>query len=84
LFESFRGYVEFFLLHDLVDTDFSSVRFFLPFDDFCSSPFPSSKECYLAYMQRNIDFIESRNLRILAYCEANHIPVAVISAGVET
>jgi len=84
LFGSFRGYVEFFLLQDLVDPDFSSVRFFLPFDDFCSSPFPSSKECYLAYMQRNIEFIESRNLRILAYCEANNLPVAVTSAGVET
>lgn len=84
LFESFRGYVEFFLLQDLVDPDFSSVRFFLPFDEFYASPFPSSKESYLAYMQRNIDFIESRNLRIQEYCRANHLLVAVSSSGVET
>lgn len=68
LFESFRGYVEFFLLQDLVDPDFSEVRFFLPFDDFISSPFPSSKEAYLAYMQLSIDFIEARNRRIREYC----------------
>ncbi len=84
LFESFRGYVEFFLLQDLVDPDFSEVRFFLPFDDFNSSPIPSSRESYLAYRQRNIEFIEARNLRIQEYCRANHIPVAVSPVGVET
>lgn len=68
LFESFRGYVEFFLLQDLVDPDFSSVRFFLPFDDFGSSPFPLCREAYLAYMQLSIDFIEARNRRIREYC----------------
>ncbi len=68
LFGSFRGYVEFFLLQDLVNSDFASVRFFLPFDDFDSSPFPLSKESYLAYMQRSIDFIQARNRRIRRYC----------------
>lgn len=65
LFETFRGYVEFFLLQDLVSEDFSAVKFFAPFDDFNTSPLPSSREAYTAYKQLAVEFIESRNRRIL-------------------
>ena len=34
LFGDFRGYVDFFLLQDLVTDDYSAVRCFMPFDDF--------------------------------------------------
>ena len=34
LFVAFRGFVDFFLLQDIVTDDSSSVRFFMPFDDF--------------------------------------------------
>lgn len=37
LFETFKGYVEFFLLNDLVDKH-GDVKFYLPFDDFQSPP----------------------------------------------
>ena len=37
LFGHFRGYVEFFLLQDLVTDDCSAVKFFSPFEDFNSS-----------------------------------------------
>ena len=64
LFESFRGYVEFFLLQDLVNDDFTAVEFFTPFDDFDLSPLPASKEAYLSYKQLAIAFIDARNRRI--------------------
>jgi len=38
LFESFEGYVDFFLLQDLVVPDCSQIRFFSPFEDFAASP----------------------------------------------
>jgi hypothetical protein len=65
LFESFRGYVEFFLLQDMVTENFSGVKFFTPFDDFETSPLPSSKEAYVAYKHLAVEFIEARNIRIL-------------------
>ena len=34
LFESFENYVEFFLLQDLIDSKKSSIKFYMPFDDF--------------------------------------------------
>jgi hypothetical protein len=68
LFEDFRGYVEFFLLQDMVAEDFSGVKFFLPFDDFNTSPLPASKEAYIAYKQHAIEFIKARNRRILESC----------------
>ena len=42
LFGDFRGYVEFFLLQDLVTVDCSAVKFFTPFEDFNTSPLPEA------------------------------------------
>jgi len=64
LFGGFRGYVEFFLLQDLVTEDYSAVRFFTPFEDFSTSPLPGSIDAYLAYRQFAVDFIKARNSRI--------------------
>lgn len=64
LFSDFRGYVEFFLLQDIVNDEFSAVKFFMPFDDFKTSPIPSSKDVYVLYMQHAVEFIEARNKRI--------------------
>lgn len=71
LFVDFRGYVNFFLLQDLVSEDYSSVKFFTPFDDFYNWPFPKTVEAYFAYKQLSIDFIEARNRRILESLELN-------------
>ena len=68
LFGDFRGYVEFFLLQDLVTEDCSAVKFFTPFEDFTTSPVPASIEAYRAYRQLAIEFIEARNCRILQSC----------------
>jgi len=69
LFGDFRGYVEFFLLQDLVTEDCSAVRFFLPFEDFTTSPLPGSIDTYLAHRQLAVAFIEARNQRILEFCQ---------------
>lgn len=71
LFQSFRRYVEFFLLQDLVNADSSEVRFFLPFDGFETSPLPGNSEAYLTYMSRSIAFVTSRNARISAHWTAH-------------
>ncbi len=77
LFGDFRGYVEFFLLQDLVTEDCSTVRFSMPFNDFVSWPIlktndfitwpiPKTVEAYKAYKRLAVEFIEARNQRILA------------------
>jgi hypothetical protein len=68
LFVNFRGYVEHFLLQDLVAADFGSVRFLKKFDDFSSEPLPvASAEEYREYMRRSMSFTHARNQRIAAY-----------------
>lgn len=67
LFGSFDGYVQFFLLDDLID-DSGSVRFYLPFDPvdgYANSPLPSSMEQYREFRRRQLDFVAARNVRIL-------------------
>jgi hypothetical protein len=68
LFESFQGYVEYFLLQDMVNGDCTEVRFSAPFEDFAASPIPQTMEEYREYRQRAITFIEARNRRVLQYC----------------
>jgi len=63
LFGDFRGYVNFFLLDDLVTNDFS-VKLFMPFDDFRSSPLPEDVGTYKEYRRRSIAFTQARNHRI--------------------
>jgi hypothetical protein len=66
-FGDFRGYVEFFLLQDLVTDDCSAVKFFLPFEDFKSPPVPDTMAAYLDYRTLAIGFIEARNRRIKSW-----------------
>ena len=64
LFVDFHGFVEFFLLQDIVTDDYSGVRFFMPFDDFKPPAVPRDVPTYLAYRRSSIDFVQARNLRI--------------------
>ena len=63
LFGHFRGYVDFFLLGDLVDADLG-VRFLMPFDDFRTSAVPKDVATYREFRQRSMEFIQARNERI--------------------
>ncbi|MEO7086601.1 MAG: hypothetical protein ABI442_12730 [Gemmatimonadaceae bacterium] len=65
LFRDFRGYVEFFLLQDLVSNDYSTVKFFTAFEDFHPWPLPNSVTEYISYRQQAEMFIRARNQRIL-------------------
>ena len=65
LFENFAGYVDFFLLQDLVDANYESINLFIPIKQiFESSPLPASKEEYLQYMNNSTSFTAKRNERI--------------------
>ena len=46
LFGDFAGYVDFFLLQDLVNEVTLTVRFFLPFEGFTASPLPGTLDAY--------------------------------------
>jgi hypothetical protein len=65
LFGNFRGYVEFFLLDDLVTDDYTRVEFLLPFSDFGTvSPLPPDVAAYMEYLRRSVEFVQKRNHRI--------------------
>lgn len=66
LFSDFQGYVEFFLLQDIVSPDFSTVRISAPFAEFEGSPIPTDIDCYNEYKSAAIAFIDARNRRIRA------------------
>jgi len=67
LFEDFKGYVDFFLLQDLVSDDLSSVDFLMPFAGFGASGLPSTLEEYQGYRLRAVAFVEARNRRMDDY-----------------
>ena len=73
LFDDFAGYVDFFLLQDLVDEARSAVRFLMPFEEFTGTPLPLTVDAYLEYRRYAIDFIEAWNQRIAA-CAGVHLP----------
>ena len=66
LFRDFEGYVDFFLLQDLVDAQ-ASIRWWMPFDDFVGSPVPEDLETYVEYRAAAMEFVEARNRRIAAW-----------------
>ena len=64
LFESFQGYVDFFLLQDLVTENYAEVKFWLPFNSFDNSPLPTSVDEYIFYSKNVTDLILARNQRM--------------------
>jgi hypothetical protein len=64
LFRDFSGYVDFFVLQDLVTRDCASVNFFMPFDDFKTPSAPKDVDAYASYRARSIAFVKARNRRI--------------------
>lgn len=64
LFGNFQNYNEYFLLQDLVNLNDSSIKFYLPFDDFKTPPDFNSIDEYLKYKSNVVDFISKRKSRI--------------------
>ena len=65
LFNSFREYVDFFFLNDLVDDNYNVISFTGDIDFQNSFPFP--KDQYIKYLSNTILFIQKRNKRINDY-----------------
>ena len=65
LFCDFKGYVDFFLLQDLVSSNYSSIRYHLPHKDFTDPPLPQSVDEYLKYRENTISFVKARGQRML-------------------
>lgn len=63
LFGNFAGYVDFWLLDDLVDTD-GGVKLFLPSEDFTVPAVPRNLPDYLSFCERTVEFVTARNARI--------------------
>lgn len=74
LFHDFTGYVDHFLLQDLITDGGERVRFFMPFDGFTGPSRPSDLESYTEYRRRSIGFIHARNARIDEWARANLAP----------
>jgi hypothetical protein len=63
LFGSFAGYIDFWLLDDLVNTD-GDVKLFLRSEDFTLPSVPRSLADYVVFCERTIEFVTARNERI--------------------
>jgi hypothetical protein len=63
VFGDFRGYIDFFLLQDFIDND-EKVIFSLPFDNFNSSPIPTTTEEFKIFKTCTTEKINKRNYRI--------------------
>jgi len=68
LFGTFAGYVDHFLLQDLVSPDYTSISFWTDREPFLSDPLPAADLLeYQEYARRVRGFIVARNNRILHY-----------------
>lgn len=76
LFEDFEGYVEFFLLQDLLIENTLEVKISGPFDNFQSCPMPKDVDQWRIYRDGQVAFINARNSRIRAVTNAANIPIS--------
>ena len=65
LFVDFRGYVDFFMLNDLVCPNYQTINFFLPFDGFTKNPLPKNIIEYNVYKDASINFIINRSSQMV-------------------
>ena len=67
LFGCFRGYVDFFLMNDLLNEN-DTIKFFHPFEVFGKNVLPATVEEYHTYRENCLQFVDARNRRIEPYC----------------
>lgn len=70
LFIDFRGYVDFFHLQDCVNAEYDCVKFWMGDGAFDANPLPQTVSDYLKWIEAELDFVEKRNARIAAFCDA--------------
>ena len=78
LFKDFRGYVDFFLLQDLVDSNYKNINYWLPFKGFDNPPLPQNVDMYMLYKKNLTNYIKQRNNRINTY-SINHLQPLLFS-----
>lgn len=66
-FVDFKGYVDFFFLQDLVNDDYTAVKFMIGDGDFSKNPLPQSAEEYLLWIDKQLEFLQKRNERIASF-----------------
>ncbi len=71
LFQDFQGYIDFFLLQDLVKDDYLSIKFCLSFVGFENPALPDNVQDYRVYKKNMTDFVLARNQRILNFINGN-------------
>ncbi|MBE6528826.1 MAG: hypothetical protein E7Z64_06705 [Thermoplasmata archaeon] len=64
LFVDFKRYVDFFLLQDCVESDYSEVKMWLDTKLWEANPLPKNVDEYLHWIDCSLDFVEKRNRRI--------------------
>ena len=67
LFVDFKGYVDFFFLQDCVSDDYQNVNIWCGNADFKECGLPKTIEEYFAFIDKELDFLEKRNKRILDF-----------------
>lgn len=70
LFGDFKGYIDYFLMQDMVDSDYN-IRFLCSFNNFTASPLPNDVEEYRLFKENSIDFVKKRSLRIKKWTAEN-------------
>ena len=71
LFKDFKGYVDFFLLQDLTDSQYEKVSFFTQIEKlFTNSPIPKTGVEYREYKTSTLKFVRRRNQRISEWSES--------------
>jgi len=67
LFVDFKGYVDYFFFQDCVTEDYSAVKIWHGKGDFTENPLPETVEDYLAWIEKEMIFLDQRNQRIADY-----------------
>ena len=71
LFQDFKGFIDFFLLQDMVSSCYTKVKFAKPFNDFNAPPIPQSLLEYEGYIEHTSNLVKARNIRIAQWAATN-------------
>lgn len=72
LFTDFKGFVDFFFFQDLVSENYESVKMMMGTNDLSTPALAQTVEEYRLWLERQLDFVNKRNMRIRQYCETIH------------
>jgi hypothetical protein len=75
LFVNFKGFIDFWLLQDLVSSDYENVNFLLPFQGFLQPAVAGNIDAWTEFTGASMKFFAARNARI------HHWAVKNLSAG---